>query len=70
VAPADVALVGGDAADAIRVLPHPIRAEPGQGGAHLVRVFLIDAEDDRFGEGVRLAEEFGQVAGDGFRAGL
>jgi hypothetical protein len=52
------------------VLPHQVRAEPGQGGAHLVRVLLVHAEDDRLGEGVRLAEEFGQAAGDGVGAGL
>ena len=40
----DVALVGGDPAHVVRVLPHQVGVEAGQGEAHLQRVFLIDAK--------------------------
>ena len=39
-----------------------------QSAAHLVGVFLIDAEDDGLGEAVGLLEEIRQVPGDGLGA--
>ena len=64
----DVAFVGGDADNIIRVLLHQIGVEIVQRVAHLVGVFLVDAEDDGLGEAVGLFQEVGEVAGDGFGA--
>jgi hypothetical protein len=69
VAPADLALVGGDAADVVRVLPHQVRVEVGESRAHLAGVLLVHAEHDGLGEAVGLPEEVGQVLSDRSRAG-
>ena len=68
-AAADVAFVGGDAADIIGILRDEVGVEIDQRLAHLAGVFLIDAKDDGLGEAVGLLEEIGEVPGDGLRAG-
>ena len=64
----DVALVGGDAADVVRVLLHEVGVQCGERLAHLARVLLVDAEDDGLGEAVGLLQEVGQVPRDRLRA--
>ena len=66
---ADVALVGGDAADVVRVLLHEVGVQVVERAPHLVGVLLVDAEDDRLGEAVGLLQEVGEVRGDGLGAG-
>ena len=68
-AASDVALVGGDAADVVRMLRHEVGVQVGQRRAHLAGVFLVDAEDDGLGEAVGLLQEIGQVPGDRLGAG-
>ena len=69
VAAADVAFVGGHAADVVRMLLHEVGVQVVERPAHLVGVLLVDAEDDGLGEAVGLLEELGQVPGDGLGAG-
>jgi hypothetical protein len=69
VALADVALVGGDAADVVRMVADEVGIQVVEGGAHFRGVFLIDAEDDGFREAVGLVHEVGEVAGDDLGAG-
>ena len=52
VAAADVAFVGGDAADIVGILRDEVGIEIAQSLPHLVGVFLIDAEHDRLGEAI------------------
>ena len=66
---ADVALVGGDAADVIGILLHQIAVEVNELLPHLGGVFLIDAEHQRLGEAIGAFEQIGQVAGHGPGAG-
>ena len=49
---ADLALVGRDAADVVRVVLHEVGIAVAERAAHLVGVLLVDAEDDRLGEAV------------------
>ena len=65
----DVALVGGDPADIIGILRDQIGVQIVQGDAHLAGMFLIDAEDDGFGETVGLLQKLGQMPGDGLGTG-
>ena len=64
VAAPDVPFVRRHAADVIGILRHEVGVEIAQRRAHFAGVFLIDAEDDRLGEAVRLLQEVGEVAGD------
>jgi hypothetical protein len=66
VAAADVAFVGGDAADVVGVgpsrgRPHKVGVQVVEGGAHFGGVFLVHAEDDGLGEAVGLFQEIGEV---------
>ena len=63
-AAADVALVGGHAADVVGILLHQVGVVVVQRAAHLVGVLLVDAEHDGLGEAIGLLQEVGQVAGD------
>ena len=65
VSAADVSLVRGDPAHIVRVFLGQIGVELGERAAHLQRVFLVDAEDDRLCESVGLAHEADEVPGDG-----
>ncbi len=69
VAAADVAFVGGDAADVVGVVLDEVGVEVDEGRAHFGGVFLVHAEHDGLGETIGFLEKIGQMAGDGLRAG-
>src|SRR5262249_6558311 len=62
---ADVAFVGGDAADVVGKLLNQIGVQVVECRAHLGGVFLVYTEDNGFGEAVCLLQEVGQVPGHG-----
>ena len=66
---ADVALVGGDAADVVGMIADQIVVEPRQLMLHLQGVLLIHTEDDGLGEAIGGAQKPGERPGDGMGAG-
>ena len=67
-APADFALVGGDAADVVGVLADQVGVEVVERAAHVVGVLLVHAKDDGLCKSIGISHELRQVTGDGLRA--
>lgn len=68
-ATADIPLVCRYTADVVWGLRHQVGVQIGQRLPHLARVFLIDAEHDRFGKAILLFHKIGEVLRNRLRAG-
>jgi hypothetical protein len=66
----DASLVRSDAANIVGILLDQIGVEIIERGAHLVRVFLVDAENDRLGEATRPFHKIRDITRDRFRTRL
>ena len=67
--PSDISFLGGNPANVVGMLLHEVAVEVVEGATHLIRMFLIDTENNRLAKAVGLFQKRCQVTGDGLRAG-